>query len=265
MRNIMEELENDEIIEQPRRMRFDWLLPLFLKPRDTLKRVIEKPYAVWLVPLLVLSALVILAALAASPVRSQQAIASQTLPPDFQYYSPEDQQRMLDSQQNAGSFVLSFVLPAAGSLIGMWVSWFLLGSLLHLLLTLAGSRSSNLASLNLTAWASLPLALRQLVHLLAALLGGSVVSQTGLSALAPAGASGFGAFLAAFLNLIDLYLVWQVILILIGVVPLTGLAPRKARLTALAAVFVLLLLQSLPGFLLGGLFSGGSSTGMFFF
>ncbi len=261
----MEDLENDEIIEEPRRLRFDWLLPLFLRPRDTLKKVVEKPYAVWLVPLLVLSVLVILAALAASPARAQQAIASQTLPPDFQYYSPEDQQRMLDAQQNAGSFALSFVLPAAGALIGVWVSWFLLGSVLHLLLTLAGSRSSNLASLNLVAWSSLPLALRQIVHALAALLGGTVVSQTGLSALVSPGASGFGAFLAALLNLVDLYFVWQTVLILIGVVPLTGLSARKARLAALAAILILLLLQSLPGYFLGGLFNGSRSSGMFYF
>jgi hypothetical protein len=127
----------------------------------------------------------------------------------------------------------------------VWLGWFILGSVLHLVMTLSGSRSSNTASLNLTAWASLPFGLRYIVQGIYYIASGSLIRGPGLSGFAAPEAT----FLAAFLALVDIYLVWQIALLLVGARPLSGLARGKAVLAVFISVLIVLALESLPGFL----------------
>lgn len=260
----MADVEIDENLEQPKRLHFEWILPLFIKPRTTLKKITEKDHAVWLVPLLLLTVLAIILAIVSSPIRQQQSAMNSQLPADFQYYSPEQQQQVLDGQQSASSALFTFVFPVLGSILGIWAVWFLLGGLLHLLLTLVGGRTSNAASLNLVAWASLPFVVRYVVQIIGVLTTQTLIRQSGLSALIPAGSSGVMAFLSAFLSLVDIYLIWQIVLLFIGVVPMTGISPVKARVITLVTVLILLVLQTLPGYVMGLLSGGSSSTPIFF-
>ncbi|MHB1337487.1 MAG: hypothetical protein ACYCYG_01555, partial [Bellilinea sp.] len=53
-----------------------------------------------------------------------------------------------------------------------------------------------------------------------------------------------------------IYLIWQVILLMVGSLPLTGLSRAKAWTAVIISVLLILLLQSVPGYvarLLGGL------------
>lgn len=252
--------------EHPRRLRFDWLLPIFFRPRRTLNQIAEQNHSVWLVPLLVLSLLAIIAALAASPIRQQAVQMGSELPQDFQYWSPEQQQQYLEAQANSAGPLFTAIFPALTALLGLWVSWFLLGSILHLALTLTGSRSTNTAALNLAAWASLPLGLRSIVQIIAMLATGQLVAGPGLSGFIAADATGFALFLRSMLGFIDVYFLWMVVLLLIGAAIISGMRRGKAWGTALAAVILLLALQALPNFIgsqLSGLSSGG--RGFFFF
>jgi len=252
--------------EHPRRLRFDWLLPLFFRPRRTLTQVGEQNHGVWLAPLLVLTLLVIVAALAAHPIRQQAAQMGSAIPPDFQYWSTDQQQAYMDAQANSSGPMFTLIFPALSALLGLWVSWFLLGSILHLALTLTGSRSSNIASLNLAAWASLPLGLRSIVQIVAMLANKQLIAGPGLSGFIASDATGFMLYLRSMLGFIDIYFLWMVILLLIGAVIISGMRRGKAWVTTLIAVLILLALQALPGFIgsqLGGLSSGG--RGFFFF
>jgi len=65
------------------------------------------------------------------------------------------------------------------------------------------------------------------------------------------------------LALIDLYFIWQVVLILIGSEKISSLPRLKAWGAALVAVVILLLLQALPAFI-GMQLNGLSFTRMFF-
>ncbi|TLN19759.1 YIP1 family protein [bacterium] len=252
--------------EHPRRLRFDWLLPLFFRPRRTLGQVSEQNHGVWLAPLLVLSVLVVIAVLAASPIRQQAAQMGGEIPPDFQYWSAEQQQQYMEAQANSAGPIFTLIFPALSALAGLWVSWFLLGSILHLALTLTGSRSSNTAALNLAAWASLPLGLRSIVQTIAMLANKQLIAGQGLSGFIASDATGLGLYLRSMLGFIDIYFVWMVVLLLIGAAIISGMRRGKAWVTTLVAVLILLALQALPGFIggqLGGLSSGGS--GFFFF
>ncbi|MGH2524117.1 MAG: hypothetical protein ACRDH2_16545, partial [Anaerolineales bacterium] len=72
------------------------------------------------------------------------------------------------------------------------------------------------------------------------------------------------AFLAAFLGLIDIYLIWHIVLLVFGVRAGNGLATAKAAGGVLLAMLLVLLLQALPGFLFAQL-SGLNIIRPFFF
>ncbi len=256
----MTDIDADEImIEKPRRLRWDWVLPLFFKPRTTLQKVTEQEKGVWLAPLLILAVMAVIVVLVAGPIRQQAAMMGNNLPADFEYWMPEEQERYLASQASMTGPAFMYIFPALGALAGIVVRWFLMGSVLHIVLTLAGSRSSNTAALNLVSWASLPYALRSVVQIVGMLVSRSVISKSGLSGFISAEAGGFGLFMGALLAFVDIYLIWQVVLMLTGVVPMSRLAKGKAWALTLVAVLLVLALFALPGFI-GARFSGGGSS-----
>lgn len=259
------ELNDIEVVEEPRprRLRWDWLLPVFFRPGRTMHTVSQQEKGVWLAPLLVLSLLALIVSLAGGPARAAAAQPSGELPPDFQYWPPEQQEQYLQSQQNRASPMVIYGLPALGTLAGIWIGWFLLGSILHLALTMVGSRGSNTAALNLAAWASMPFAIRFIVQAVYMLTTRQVIQAPGLSGFIAAEAQGFAAFLRPLLAHVDLYTLWMIILLLIGAAPLTGLGKGKTWAAVILSVLLLLALQALPGYIAGRL-SGLNPTRMFF-
>lgn len=242
---------NDDL--PPRRLHFEWLLPLFFSPRRTLEQVRKQDHGVWLLPLLVISLLAVIAMICAGGPRQLAAETGTNLPPNFLYYTPEQQQQFLDAMANARGPFFMIVLPAMMALIGIWLSWFLLGSILHLALTMSGSRSSSTASLNLTAWASLPFGIMYIVQAIYFLNANTLIRSPGLSGFVAADTRGIEAYFGSVLALVTLYLLWQVALLLVGVRGISGLARGKAWFATLVSVVLVLLLQALPGFLLGQL------------
>lgn len=259
------ELNEIEVVEEPRprRLHFEWLLPVFFRPGRTMHAVSQQEKGVWLAPLLVLSLLALIVSLAGGQARAAAAQPSGELPPDFQYWPPEQQEQYLQSQQNRASPAVIYGLPALGALAGIWIGWFLLGSILHLALTMVGSRGSNTAALNLAAWASMPFAIRFIVQAVYMLATRQVIQAPGFSGFIAADAAGFAAFLRPLLANVDIYTLWMVILLLIGAAPLTGLGKGKTWVAVILSVLLLLALQALPGYIAGRL-SGLNPTRMFF-
>lgn len=245
------------------KLHFEWLLPIILHPKKTLQAIVSEEKPNWLTPLLGLSVLGIIEAIIAGPIKRLAIEMGTNLPPDFQYYSAEQQQQFMNAQASQTSPLFLYVFPILGSLAVIWISWFLLKSLLHLSLTLSGSRSKSVLSANLVGWAGVPLMLRSIVRILAMLFSRTLITSHGLSGLV-AGATGAGMFFSALLGLVDLYFIWQVILILIGAEQISGLTRKKAWLAAIIAVVIFMLIMALPGFLSAKL-SGISFTQMFYF
>ena len=227
-----------------------WILPVLFRPKTGLKEITAREKSFWLVPLLTISLAALLSVLVAGPIRAQQTQGAAELPPDFQYYTPEQQQQFTQAQQTGASPLFTYVFPAFLLLGGIWISWALLGGMLHLGLTLAGSRSSSVKAMNLAGWANLPFAVRYLVQALYILFTRQAISAQGLG-----GFGGGSAFISALLQQVDLYLVWQVALLFAGVPLIAGMARRKAWLVTGLVLLLLLLLAALPGFIsaqLGG-------------
>jgi len=262
----MAELEIESTVnnQKSRRLHFEWVLPLFFRPRRTLTTIVERDTPVWQTPLLILSVLAILVVLVSAPIHKAAAQQGGELPQDFQYWAPQQQEQYLAAQANKANPVFIYLFPTLGALIGIWLSWFLLGSILHLSLTLSGSRGTSKQAMNLTAWASLPFALRSLVLVVGILVNHRLVEAAGVSGFIAADAKGFTAFLRVLLGFVDIYLIWQIILLMVGSLPLTGLSRVKAWTAVLVAVILMLVLQSVPGYV-ASLLSGLDVTRGFFF
>jgi len=251
-----------EVEQKPRKFVPQWFLPILVKPRKTLEEIAEKEHAVWIAPLVFLMVSALILVLVSSPfiVQSSQ---NGSQPEMFEYYSPEQQQQYQDAVNMGASPVVTVVFPLAGKFLGIWIGWVLLGSILHLSLTMNGSRSSNRSALNVVAWSSVPFILRDLVQIIAILVTKQLILQPGLSGFIAEGETGFNSFLAALLAFMDIYLIWQIVLIGLGAMKISGLKAGKAWLATMIAVILFMVLKALPGFVMAQL-SGLSPTRMFF-
>lgn len=244
-----------------------WLKDMFIRPGRTLEKVSEQDKPVWLMPLLVITVMVLLVALIGGPVRKASIEASMQQPPEgFQYWSDADQQAYFQRQQNALSPIFVYIFPFIKEAAGYWLLWALFSAVLHLTLTLRGSRVPRAKYSNLVAWGMVPFILRLVMQLLNLLINKSaepVVPPQ--AAWIPADAKGFMAFLKGVLGAIDAYWVFFAVLIVIGTIVLSGLKKGKAIGSALAALAILLLfsgIRSLINSFLGGL---SGSSGMYFY
>ncbi len=232
-----------------RRWRFEWALTVLRSPRRAFAEIAAADSAVWQTPLLLLAISGLLRTLVAGSLQAAAASGEIPLPLGFEYYTPEQQAQFMQAATATNSPVFVYVLPAVMGLVGLFFSWLLLGWILHLVLTLLGGRNSSQQMLNLTAWAMLPLVLRDVVQTLAMAQTGQLLTGLGLSGLVVADGTLATAYLAAMLRQVDLYWVWQVGLLLLGGRVASTLGWPKVWLSVAFTVMGLLLLGGLPALL----------------
>jgi len=254
------------IEERPRRFYFDWLFPLLLRPRATFAKIASLGRASWLTPLLVLTVTNLLAVAVAGPIKITAAQNGEVkLPPAYQYWSPDQQAQYLQAQQlTATGPVFIYVFPAIVAVLRVWVGWLVMGGLLHLMLTMLGGRDSTGGALNVVAWAALPFALRDLVRAGFMLAQHQLLTSPGLTGFAPAGTGWVYAALGELFSRIDIFAIWYLILLYIGVRASVGLSRGKAFAGLLIALVIMLVIGLAPAVLLS-LFSGLSVVQPFFF
>lgn len=252
-------------LERPRRFYFDWLLPMLLRPRATFAKIVALGRATWFTPLLVLTLTSLLVVAVAGPIKLAAAQSGEvTLPPGFEFWTPEQQAQFYTAQQSTSGPVFIYVFPAILAVLRLWVGWLVLGGLLHLVLTMLGGRDSTGGALNIVAWAALPFALRDLVRAGFMFLEKQLVGNPGLVGFAPAGDGWVYAVLADLLGRVDIYTLWYVILLYLGVRASVGLSAGKSLAGLLIALLIVLVLGVLPTVLISTL-SGLDIVQPFFF
>jgi hypothetical protein len=239
--------------QQPAR-RFDLsrARALILRPRQVFQEMASESRATWLTPMLVLTVTTILVVVVAGYLKSRSAMMGEVeLPQDWQYWTPDMQENYMVAQQARQGPVFMYVMPMIGSLTGLWLGWLLLAALLHFGSTLLGGRGSMQGALNIVAWASLPFAVRDILRIVFMLATGHVIISPSLSGFVTT--SGFMSQLTARL---DIFVVWQIILLVIGF----GIADSLPRNKAVAGVVVIMLLALLAQAGLGALSAGIGGT-----
>ena len=228
---------------------FPWLLGMFVRPRETIGHIAAHANGVWWLPLLVLCLTALFSVAASGWLRQIAAQTGQVeLPPDFQYYPPEQQERFMQAVEATSGPAFVYVLPGMARLISVFAGWLLVGNLLHLVLTMLGGRNNTTSTLNLVAWAGLPFALRDLVRTAAMLITRELIQSPGLSGFAPLEASKLNAYLFYLLGLVDIYLVLHILYLGLGARTIGGLSARKAWGGVVITMLVLIGLQALIGY-----------------
>jgi hypothetical protein len=103
------------------------------------------------------------------------------------------------------------------------------------------------SALNIVAWASLPFVVRDVLRIVFMLLAGHSIVNPGLSGFAPT-----TGFISQLLTRLDIFLIWHVILLIVGFALIDAL-PRTKAVTGVLFVVVLMLLAQAG---LGALTSG---------
>jgi hypothetical protein len=204
--------------------------------------------ATWLTPMLLLSLTAVLVVLVAGYLKSRAMLTGEvTLPPDWQFWTPEMQENYMRAQQATQGPVFLYIMPMLGSLTSLWLGWLFLAALLHFGSTLLGGRGSMQSALNVVAWASLPFAVRDILRIIFMLAAGHAIVSPGLS-----GFTSTPGFLSQLLTRLDIFLIWQVILLVIGFAVMDGLARTKALTGVVVVVALVLAAQAGLGALSAG-------------
>jgi len=242
------------------------LLGMIVRPRATLEYLNERGGRTWWLPALLAVLLVVLPVVVAAPItarQSREAVAA--VQEQFgQEMSGQEQAQMEQAMSIAASPLLTVVFPAVGGVAGLVVGWLVWAGALHLGGMALGGRSTFGRMFRMVVWAWLPYALRGLLQTVYILASGQLIANPGLSGLvqetrpvseivaAPPGPAQM--LLVAFLSRVDLFLVWNLTLLVIGVIVATRLPRRKAALVTLGVWLLLTALSLLPA-LIGGLFA----------
>jgi hypothetical protein len=187
--------------------------------------------------MLLLTLTAILVVIVAGYLKARAAMMGELpLPPDWQFWTPEMQNNYMQAQQATQGPVFMYIMPIVGSLAGLWLGWLLLAALLHFGSTLLGGRGSMQSALNIVAWASLPFAIRDILRIVFMLATGHSIASPGLSGFASA-----SGFVSQLLTRLDIFLIWHVVLLVIGFALTDGL-PRAKAVTGVVLVMLLVLL-----------------------
>jgi hypothetical protein len=234
-------------LEPTQRWRFDWVLPALFQPRRTFAQIAAVGTGIWLTPITILLVTTLGRVLLIGSIKQAAAASGQvSLPPGFEFYTPEQQAQFQQAMTATSGPVFTYVLPAVMAILGVFLAWLVLGWVLHLVLTLLGGRGSSQQVLNVAAWASLPLAVRDVVRIGAMLNTDQLIAYAGLSGFASTGDGNMTLYLAALLALIDIYLLWHILLLAIGARASDNLSAAKAWGAVIFTVVGLLLLRALP-------------------
>lgn len=226
---------------QPSR-RFDLsrLVSVLTRPRRFFGEMAAESRATWLTPMLVLSITALLVILVSGYLKTRAAMMGEVqLPPDWQWWTPEMQNNYMQAQQATQGATFMYIIPLVGSWTALWLGWVLVAGLLHLGSTLLGGRGSMQGALNVAAWASLPFAIRDLLRVVYMLSAGHAITSPGLSGFAMS-----GGFLPQLLSRLDLFVVWYIVLLIIGLAIADGLSRGKAVFGVVTVILLVILAQA---------------------
>jgi hypothetical protein len=230
-----------------------------VRPCATLEHLREHGPRTWWVPALLVALLIALPILVAAPFAVEQAreallVTQEQLEERQGMELSTEQQAQMESM--ATSPLIIVVFPAVLRVVGQVVGWLAWAGALYLAGIALGGRSTFGQMFRTVVWTWLPYALRGLLQTVYILSSGQLIANPGLSGLVQdnrpvaevvAAPPSLGQMLlVAFLSKVDLFLVWNLILLVIGVTVVTRLPGRKAILATLGVWILLTTLSLIP-------------------
>ncbi len=235
----------------PKRFDIKRLLAFPFQPRQQFEQITADEKSSWQMPMLFISlALSLRLAISGYYQARAAAMGQVSLPPDWEWWTPDMQNNYMQAIQQTQSPVFVYIIPIVLGLSGLWLGWPILAGLLHLTSTLFGGRGKMGTALSLVAWGSIPFALRDLLRVAFMLIAGRAIASPGLSGFIETGDAGM-AFLGQVLANLDIFFLWHTFLLIIGF----RLADALPAVKAAAGVLIVLALSLLAQAGLGTLAS----------
>ncbi len=215
------------------------LTGVLLRPRHTFARMREASRGHWWVVLALALAGLIITTIATVPlqVAAQQA-AFEATQEQFEDLPPEQLAQIEQTQAIFSSTAMLGVIGTLTGIVTLLIGYVVRAGVLFLLGLALGGQASFRQVWRMAVWTTLPVVIGGLVTAAATIITGGMPAQ-GLSYIfTSAELAEASPILLAILNRIDLYTLWSLVLIALGMVGTARLSGRKAALVA--AVFWLL-------------------------
>ncbi len=238
------------------------LLGVLLKPRSTMTYLSGARRRWWWgVALLMLVALI---AQGSAYTKADLRVNFQRQLEYYESLSPAERQMMYPEppiEPQASAFSLSTAIGVGAKMLGTLVTWVVWAGLLYLASTFLGQNRAGFGAFyGIVAWSWIPFVIRNFVQAVAMSVTGSAIYNQGLSGLVldkapaaittvwqpPVPTSTGTQVMAAFLSRIDLYMVWNLVLLVLGVAALSHLSGKKALLGTIVIWLVVTLLSLIP-------------------
>lgn len=220
------------------------LAGIFFRPRRTLQAVVEHAGRGWWVPLLIMLALTIAMVVVSGPITARMTREQIAKMQGGQGISGSDASS--DQFNQTLDFVISpvftIVLPAVSSSVGLLISWVIQAGFFYLAVTVLGGHTHFRTLWGIVLWSAMPLALRALVQTIYIAATSNLVTNPGLSGLVkPPSSDPLAAIkmptsqlaLSTALGQIDVFVVWNLVLLIIGIAAAARFSHRKAALIVL--------------------------------
>ncbi len=223
------------------------LVDIFIRPRAAMRNVADRHGKVWIWPLVVLALLASVTAAVQARSTFQQTMANVTIVedgaegPGGSTMSVQGDSIATDAQtaQAMQSFsMIGVILRAVFVLVAVVLGVALVAAILHFLGTVFGGQQGYGEMLIVTSWAQVPVILGLAVRLVGGLAWGFDPNPDGLSGLV-----GPTSFLHPLLGQIELWHLWGLALLFVGL----RVVARITRAKAVAAIAVVIALQLLLG------------------
>lgn len=255
---------------------FHLLLGILIRPRVTLAAIRENGRRTWLIMAVIAIILVMLPAIVSGPITARQsAEAFQQAQAQFGNEggsgvitsgAPEGGEVvMTEAPAFISSPIFTTAIPAIGGVFGLVIGWLLWGGALHLLGSMVGGRNTFGQMLQTVVWAWTPFGIRNIVQTVYIAVTGELIAHPGLSGFVAPEPPPEGVLftppntgqlvLQSLLGRIDVYLFWNLALLLIGIMVMAQL-PRRKALGILLIVWAVFTLLSLAPALVGGIATG---------
>jgi hypothetical protein len=227
------------------------------QPKKTLRYVIKEPrWPLWLAPALIILVTLIIVTVVSAPFlsemsRQQAEVGMQAQMGSLSGEQAEQVRGTLDTFTSPLFVALTGIALAA---LGLILTWLFRGAVLFFIGYLLGTDNRYIQMVTLVLWAWLPFALRDLVQAIYVFLNGQLVLHRGLSFLVASGnqAQHAGNLLYGLLAQIDVFLVWHLLLVGIGIAVSTRSTTTKTALATFSYWAVTALIGLAPT-LLGAL------------
>jgi hypothetical protein len=251
-----------DVTPSERRGLLGLLWGMIVRPRSTLEYLSEHGGRTWWVPAILALLLLLLSVVIAAPITARQtreavqASQEQLRERLGTEMSAEQRAQIEQSMSVAASPLITVAIPAVTGVIGRVLSWLVWAGALYLVGMALGGRSTYGQMFRIVVWTWLPFVLRTLIQAIYTLANGQLIANPGLSGLvgenrpiaemvtAPPDLGQM--LLKALLSRVDLFLAWNLILVVVGVAVVTRLPRRKAVLATLGVWLLLTALSLLP-------------------